>query len=398
MTNNTPPVLGKTVWVLGAGASAHAGIPLLRDFMVKARLLQKGRKDLAGAGAFETVFKWTEELRGAAYYTDLDLDNLEHLFSMAEMLNQTEGGKSPVWNAMRQLVLETIEKSVAFIDDGKGRTSDRVYSVFVQKLRELEKERKTRLSGNSEALERDVVVSFNYDVLLDEALYKFDNPPDYGLGEHTVLQEGARSERGFGLLKLHGSLNWGVCAKEGCEAKVQVIQLSPKLSDGFSNFSVPGRDLHVEFRLVDKLRALKCPTCGDSHTLSPLLIPPTWSKIIERKAMKKVWAEAIRQLKSASQIVVAGYSMPQTDTFFQYLLALGLKANSELHRVVVVDKDCGPGLKERYKKVFSRSLFERGRIVFVESSFENFVEGKAGSPENMDWYGKFLSTPDILGK
>ena len=68
--------------------------------------------------------------------------------------------------------------------------------------------------------------------------------------------------------------------------------------------------------------------------------------------------------------------MPQTDTFFQYLLTLGLQANSGFHRVVVVNKDTSDALKDRYSRVFSRSLIDRGRLKFApQDSFEQFVDG-----------------------
>jgi hypothetical protein len=87
-----------------------------------------------------------------------------------------------------------------------------------------------------------------------------------------------------------------------------------------------------------------------------------------------VWARAIEQIKTAHQIVVIGYSMPPTDTFFQYLLTLGLQANAGFHRVVVVNRDNSDALKERYSRVFSRSLIDRGRLKFRSGeSFEQFV-------------------------
>src|SRR5207245_11583679 len=100
-----------------------------------------------------------------------------------------------------------------------------------------------------------------------------------------------------------------------------------------------------------------------------------------------LWLSAVKEIQSAFQIIVIGYSMPATDTFFQYLLTLGLSQNSRLNRVVVVNNDSSPSLKERYEKVFSRSLNDRGRLKFVTGiTFELFVDYN----EQMKSYGTFV--------
>ena len=74
-------IVGKTIYVLGTGASQRTGAPLLRDFLVAARLLRYGR----GGGlhyqkSFDIVFEWIDSLRGSSYYVEIDLDNIEHVF------------------------------------------------------------------------------------------------------------------------------------------------------------------------------------------------------------------------------------------------------------------------------------------------------------------------------
>jgi len=63
------------MYVLGAGASVHTEAPLLRDFLVRARLLHEGKGDVRHE-SFERVFKWIDSLRPSSYYVELDLDNL----------------------------------------------------------------------------------------------------------------------------------------------------------------------------------------------------------------------------------------------------------------------------------------------------------------------------------
>lgn len=84
----------------------------------------------------------------------------------------------------------------------------------------------------------------------------------------------------------------------------------------------------------------------------------------------------MKEIMNAFQIIVIGYSMPSTDTFFQYLLTLGLYSNAAFNRVAVVNRDDSDDLRERYRRVFSRSLHDRGRLKFLTNkiTFQNFVQ------------------------
>jgi hypothetical protein len=80
----------------------------------------------------------------------------------------------------------------------------------------------------------------------------------------------------------------------------------------------------------------------------------------------------------AHQIVLIGYSLPASDTFFQYLLGLGLQGNARLGRVVIVNPDTHDSFKERVGQVFSGRLKERGRVIFQEQDFASYVGGMMG--------------------
>jgi hypothetical protein len=163
----------------------------------------------------------------------------------------------------------------------------------------------------------------------------------------------------------------------------QIINVDPNF---LRNFPWPGSSRPFKF-VTQVLSKQKCNQCNE-HSLEPLIIPPTWSKSVNTApALKSVWKQAIEELRTAFQLIVIGYSMPTTDTFFQYLLTLGLEQNPHLSRVVVVN--LGPGsstgapqddpkleqspVGERYRKVFSRSLSDRDQLKFVAKKFEDFA-------------------------
>src|SRR5688572_29807331 len=201
-----PDVTGPTVYVLGAGASHHTGAPLLRDFLVKARILRDSTR-LTHSESFERVFEWIDTLRASSYYVESDLDNLEHVFSLAELGEQLGREREAAISRddLPLLIAETLDSWQIRISERRFHP-DTTYETFVTKLTELNAARFDRLRGANELssrLHRDSVITFNYDIALDHAMHYLSAGPEY------LLERGEGNR--FALLKLHGSLNWGMC-------------------------------------------------------------------------------------------------------------------------------------------------------------------------------------------
>jgi NAD-dependent SIR2 family protein deacetylase len=234
---------------------------------------------------------------------------------------------------------------------------DPLYSQFIKNLQELNKQRENFIRQGTGPFEEDVIITFNYDVMLDYAM-------EFNLIKPNYCLPIPPSSGGFKLLKLHGSLNWAKC--KSCE-HLQIVPASPIPAGHIPSPLLKNGD-QINFKMVTHvLKNTECEECHEKDTLEPIIIPPTWSKVIENSPLIKVWETAVEEIKNAFQLIVIGYSMPPTDTFFQYLLTLGLFSNAKLHRVVVVNKDNSEDLKGRYKKVFSRSLQERGQLKFLNN-------------------------------
>jgi hypothetical protein len=359
-------IVGKTIYVLGAGCSQHTGAPLLADFLIKARLLMESERELVYKDSFERIFKWVDNLRSASYYVELDLDNLEHIFSLTDMLRQI-GSKEgeEYFSDLRYVVMETLDKCQVRLENTQLKP-DHTYTNFIELLNELNIQRRDKIRQGVGPFEKDVIITFNYDVMLDYAMRFNSIPPNYCLSISPVTDD-------FKFLKLHGSTNWVNC--RDCNHPLQIVNASPIPSGHTLSPLLKERDW-FEFRMVTNvLRNTECKNCKKKGTLEPIVIPPTWSKAIENSPLVKVWETAVKEISSAFQIVVIGYSMPTTDTFFQYLLTLGLASNASFHRVVVVNRDHSDDFKERYLRVFSRSLHDRGRLKFLSNkiTFQKFL-------------------------
>jgi len=365
-------ITGKTIYVFGAGASQHSGAPLLRDFLVTARLLLESNPNLKHKNSFIKVFDWIDKLRGSSYYIEFDLDNLEHIFSLCEMLKQvgdTEGKE--LSSNLNYLVMETLDRKCQLEWRKDQFLPNPQYKEFIDCLRFINDQRRTTLGKPEGEFERDLIITFNYDVMLDYAMWFVNLMPEYCLFPPPYRNNGYR------LLKLHGSINWAMCrecVKKNLKSTIQVVRPNPMPPNAMTPPYVSDGTLFELRMMTEVLPNTPCVSCNAQNMLEPFIIPPTWSKAVGNTPLAPVWEAAVKEIKTAFQIIVVGYSMPATDTFFQYLLTLGLAQNSRLNRVVIVDKDPSPSLQERYAKVFARSLNDRGRLQFITGiTFAQFV-------------------------
>src|SRR5260370_5804800 len=146
--------MSQVVFILGAGASKHAGVPLMADFLDKAR-------ELYAAGAadryqkdFETVFRAISELQSVHSKSDLDLVNLESVFGIFQMQQLLDAGPEPsaTFASMTRVIAHTIDRTITapvtnednFLAPGYGRLAGLIAELISK--------------GTTTA-----VVTFNYD-------------------------------------------------------------------------------------------------------------------------------------------------------------------------------------------------------------------------------------------
>lgn len=363
-------ILGKTVFVFGAGASHHAGAPLLNDFIDKAESLYEEKRNLECLQSFKEVFTWLRKLRVSRSLASLNLKNLEDVFSFALLLKEAneEDGES-IYNALSDVILETLDQTVMY-STCRGRSlvqrgiwSDPVYSGFVDRVQQKNRERQSLMREN---FSHDSFISFNYDVLLDCALAGRSTP-------YTYCLDG--SEDGYKLLKLHGSINWAIhpqCAVT--EEAGETIQTSDPQEFPW----IESTEGTAKINLFHFLRKSKCGNdgCSYANSLKPVFVPPTWSKSALYKGFGNIWNTTIKEFEKAHQIVFVGYSLPDSDQFFRYLLARGLQNNGDLKRVIVTN--ISGKVIERYKRVIPSGiaiLFHKGRFQDLSEQIHNIVYG-----------------------
>lgn len=330
------------VYILGAGFSFDAGIPLVTAFMNRMRdahpwLVSQGRDD--EAKAVERVLSFRLASANAAYRVKIDVENIEELFSLASSLAGAAGDLTE--SDVRLAIAATIDFAAAGCTipgcelkfeagvtpvHGWPASTERQSSAggptwLVLPVYDFVLAVMTGTFSEPNEARRNTIITFNYDMVVENALSTLEVPFSYGFkgktvnyGDDAPVAHGPGSETALRLLKLHGSLNWAVTGKRGGKLTV--------------------------FKDYASLRAAGCV---------PTLVPPTWRKTFA-KQLDDIWQECASALSSATRVIVVGFSMPPTDTHFKYLLGAGLQKNASLREIVFVDPN-KDGVEARAREV-----------------------------------------------
>jgi hypothetical protein len=251
---------------------------------------------------------------------------------------------------MRTVIAATLQWTQRF-PIGQGIGPPTPYSTFANLLRNLREKAQPR--------ETVSVMTFNYDLGLDYAIHCANLSVDYCLGPaHPTVS-------GVPLLKLHGSLNWRECPK--CHAVVP-IPVDRSLTDHFH--------VTVDQSVRVLVRKAHVRHCDEDVKSAPVLVPPTWNKTEHHRQISPVWGRAARELSEAENIIVMGYSLPNSDAFFRYLYALGSVGDSRVRRFWVYDIDESGGVESRFRSLLGPGAEDR--FLFTRMPFEQALPHLSG--------------------
>jgi hypothetical protein len=210
----------------------------------------------------------------------------------------------------------------------------------------------------------DSVLTFNYDLLMDQELINDGNGPlqyqnfcakllgtdllDVGDSYREIRERLAEpispgTTKGpsgplDGLyLKLHGSLNWFVCPNRAC----------PRSNNFAVVPSVP-QCLGSSVLAID----FQCNYCHS--VLIPLLVPPLVQKpVMNNPQLRNIWSNAFAVLANASKVVVIGLSFQPSDFYAAWLFRYALEGRKDVKVWVVNPLNEDPGFRDRMKHIFS---------------------------------------------
>jgi hypothetical protein len=194
-----PQTKEHSVFILGAGCSKPYGAPLMAGFLDEARRLYFELQDRTDIESFDRVFDALGYFSRIHSKANLDLVNLETVFSafeMARLLGKLPDGcqtnADTLIGDLKRVIVVTLERSI------QKKPLPRTISPGDEPCDELA-DVLYMLRGSARG---SAVITFNYDLLCD---YAFDRK---GLNLLYCLTETGHGGKEPKLLKLHGSLNW----------------------------------------------------------------------------------------------------------------------------------------------------------------------------------------------
>jgi hypothetical protein len=231
----------------------------------------------------------------------------------------------------------------------------------------------------------DVLITFNWDTLLDRALATATPwRPDWGYGvrPRCLFDDGWRDperprQTGNALIKLHGSTNW-LTAYSRTDGRGHIVSgqdIDPgafavferstrpyacfkgRHMGGFEPYSFgyyppnlpfPGRPAgegRVLVRMTPRSPWTPEGTAPDDGLVSmPLIIPPVRNKSYEffGELFKTLWSQAEDALAAADEITIIGYSFPSTDVQSDQLFRRAFSRRSSMPSVSILDPSPQP--------------------------------------------------------
>ena len=356
------------VIILGAGASADAGIPLLGEFIdTMLDIARRGKRhdkavskdDLA---VIEQGLRVREELDSYHGRAAFDVWNIEDILSILAFSNQ--GGLE----RMTKAIGKVIEITCSVNHDGNLTTKQLNTSMYMRFWRAL-------INWSQERrLPIPPILTFNYDLVLERSLLHALVGTYYGT-EKNLNRQGIevrysadaidnirlKAQQGQWRKDIGSNPTRGTMLREFTKSEdpnsfdlltIEILKLHGSL-----NFPRPDFAKDV---LTTNLEKLIYPLDD------PLILPPVFNKLTTSVG-KDVWSHALQVLRSCKNLTICGYSLPATDIYMQYFLKAALGPNKDLNRIYVFDPtlfdkddtERGHALRERYARNFSEPIQRR---------------------------------------
>jgi hypothetical protein len=320
------------LYIIGAGASFIYGLPTLKTLTWDlCEFLEQKDREIIKCAVYEAFNINLKQPKDSPDFEEF-LNRLD-----ARALLYLQGNDFDPRSTFRAQAAEIALKGLRdFIHNRCQLAADKIgpYDVLVQSL-----------------TEKDALVSFNWDVLLEIAFRR--------IGKNFIYLETEQSGDNTIFLKPHGSINWYALLDR------ELLSVDLNL-----NWDVLGRNLsYYMLFLKDPLGSRdlgeSSPFVEVALSRVPAIIPPVASKMLSvggrpvdgwvenghERMMKECWSLFRKLVAQANELIVIGYSLPGTDSASIEVLKQFARNNDSLKtkRLMIIDKN--PKIIERYRRL-----------------------------------------------
>lgn len=347
--------MDRITYVIGAGFSAPAGLPVMSNFLAKSKDLYYSDPD-----RFRDFGKVFEQIRNLSYaknYYNTDLMNIEEILSIQEMSDFLDGRR--LSSSFSDFIVETIEAYTPKLKI-ESRAANWYDNIF-------------RGGKNIEAL--GIFVAS----LLGVQFEDFRGTPRPG--PHLVKDD--RKDYAYSVI----SLNYDMLLENYADFLKNSFPTS-----GIDSLEFNSEDYDPEWS-TPHLAKLH----GSVHTKE--IVPPTWAKGTHNSIIS-TWKTAYQILKDSNHIRFIGYSLPVADSYLKYLLKSAVVESHHLKTLDVICIDWNGEVRSRYENFFALSNFRFKNSSIVDLAREiaaATVSGGGFGPETRNFrateaaYESFMS-------
>lgn len=410
----------RTVYILGAGASAAVGLPIQNkliekiftlslddlpasdDFVVDESLamyyeyFEVSRRYLADFlvqyfanndistyyNQIKNDIPHTEQYKlfcyGGEYdsiwsniYTSLKdiVIPLEDVFTTLDKVKLNNDSYGIFTNTNIENVSISLKNCIIFVLSffvEKSENNSALYSRIAKYL--------TKVRYNTPDVTPFSIISLNWDTLIDSSIYRACSEhnaihpnkqifPDYCFYNYDLSNNlPSTLIKPFGFLnikimKLHGSINWLECPNCG------------RIYTDFKNL-ISLKSMVKKQNLNDEICS-SCNTLNRSSFTQSIIVTPTFLKTFNSHYLKNIWHNAYLDLCKATEIVFLGYSLPDADFELKYILKKAIQKDCKI--TVVLHESDNP---EYY------SEYLNGKLSDEDSQFKSSILSKLSLPEN----------------
>jgi len=356
------------VIIFGAGASVDAGIPLLGNFVEKMwEFAVTGKQDGKELSAddkqiFSEAIKVRNELDGYHGRASFNDRNIEDILSILSF-NMMGGDESDIakLNWIIKAIARTIELTCLVKHDGGLNRIQGDAWVYQQFWKSLFK----RFSSTPESFPS--IISFNYDLVMERSLFQ------------TLINtsfNNTNADSGFPFdgitlkyqYKLVDDISYFVKntrydypdSNEFNRQKAGTKLVKCATGDIKNPINIEILKLHGSLNFPSNQKTEYAVFNPTTPVQDPYIVPPNINKSISND--QTMWGIGLRRLREAKNIIIVGYSMPQTDIYIQYFIKAGIGPNVNLNKIIVFNPTLftsgkeNDEMRERFGNCFSPQL------------------------------------------
>lgn len=316
----------KTIFFLGAGASKSEGAPLQSELFYEYFKEFANRKD--------DYYILLKDFFSKTYKIDVETTKLYPTFEEILGLLYIAEKRQVSFYFNVEEVKKAIVYSMAEILDKKLVNLYGYHYKFIKNLIKLDK------------LKNVVLITTNYDILIDNALILNNVNIDYGI----KIIKNYNNLFNLPLLKIYGAINWMFC----------------DVCDEFK--IVPFKDGALRNIINGDIRCSRC-----NNKFKSIIVPPTFFKDISNPYLNNVYHHMNKYLYENNKIVFCGYSLPDADLYVKFIIKRAELYKEKSFDITVINGYEEKSLENMKKECNRYNMFFNNQVNYLELSFQDFI-------------------------